>query len=254
MGIFRRLAQIIRGNLNETLNKLEKPAQQLDQLVIDMNRQLVGAKKSVASAIADERRLERNIATYREQALQWERRAMLAVRADNDTLARQALTRHQEMATSVDEYEAQLQTQHEAVEKLKTALRALQQKIDDAQRRRNLLMARAKRAEAQRKIQHTMGTIGNTSAFEAFDKMSARIEQIEVENEVFEEMDKSSSPSQEIEEQFQELEGASQNVDTLLAELKQKMSIEEKRPAAEIKDSDVEESLDSLKKQLLDGD
>ena len=97
-----------------------------------------------------------------------------------------------------------------------------------------------------------MGTIGDTSAFSAFDKMSAKIEQIEVENEVFEEMDKPSSPANEIEAQFQELEGASQNVDALLEDLKQKMSIEDNRPATEIKNADIEESLDSLKKQLRD--
>ena len=151
MGFFRRIRRVVRANIDEVLDRVEKPAQQLDQLIIGMNRQLISAKKSVASAITDERRLERNIATFREQALQWEHRAMLAIKADKDGLARQALVRQQEMSKSVEEYEAQLLAQHEAVEKLKTALRALQQKIDDAQRRRNLLMARAKRAEAQRK-------------------------------------------------------------------------------------------------------
>ena len=57
MGIFSRLAQLIKSNLNDLISKSEDPEKMLNQVVVDMNGQLVEAKKQVASSIADEKRL-----------------------------------------------------------------------------------------------------------------------------------------------------------------------------------------------------
>ena len=55
-----------------------------------------------------------------------------------------------------DQFEQQWHLQKEAVEKLKDQLRTLNNKIEEAKRKKNILVARAKRAEAQQTIQATM--------------------------------------------------------------------------------------------------
>jgi phage shock protein A len=225
MGIFDRFRRVVKSNLNDMISKAENPEKMLNQLIVDMNQQLIEAKKSVASSIADEKRLEREIGQNRAQTQEWERKAMLAVRAGKDDLAREALLRKQEYENYSNQYQQQWEAQHQSVEKLKEALRGLQQKIEEAQRKKNLLIARAKRAEAQKKIQQTMGGMSDTSAFEVFDRMTARVDQIEAEADAMGELDDMRKDS-DLDSQFKALESGSSSADLLLDDLKKRMSIE----------------------------
>jgi phage shock protein A len=209
------------------ISKAEDPEKMLNQLITDMNQQLIESKKSVASAIADEKKIERQMNQSREQAQEWERKAKLAVRAGKDDLAKEALNRKREMEQYAQEYEQQLEQQHASVEKLKSSLRGLQQKIEEAQRKKNLLIARSKRVEAQKKLQSTLSGMSDTSAFEAFDQMSKKMDQLEAENEAMEELD-DFSQKQDIDEQFDQLEsGSGGDADRMLENLKSRMSLED---------------------------
>jgi len=183
MGIFARLARLIKSNLNDLISRAEDPEKMLNQIVIDMNAQLIEAKKQVASSIADEKRLAKQAEQEAASAAEWERRAMMAVRASDDNLAKEALARKKEHAALAEQYKLQWQKQKQSVDQLKLALRALNSKIEEAKRKKNLLIARKKRAEAQKQIQETMSGLRNASAFEAFDQMESRINQMEAEAE-----------------------------------------------------------------------
>src|SRR5258707_2196070 len=73
--------------------------------------------------------------------------------------------------------------QKDDVDKLKTQLNALQNKIEEAKRKKNILVARQKRAEAQKAIQATMAGLTDTSAFDTFERMAEKVDQIEAEAE-----------------------------------------------------------------------
>ncbi|GHU60869.1 membrane protein [Spirochaetia bacterium] len=223
MGLFSRLKTLISSNVNDLINKAENPEKMLNQLLIDMNTQLIESKKAVAMAIADEKKLERETANQEAQAQEWEKKAMLAVRAGEDGLAREALLRKQEYENAAAEYRKQWDAQKTAVDKLKTSLRELQNKIDEAQRKKNLLIARAKRAEAQQKIQSTMSSVtGNRTAFDAFDRISAKVDQLEAQADAAKELDDFSADN-DLEKKFKELEKSDNSADLMLLELKEKM-------------------------------
>jgi phage shock protein A len=232
MGIFKRLSDVLKANINDLISKAENPEKMLNQMMVEMNEQLIDSKKSVASAIADEKRLERQMKEHLGQAKDWEKKAMLAVRAEKDDLAKEALLRKQEYAGLAVQYKEQWTAQHAAVEKLKSALRQLQGKIEEAGRKKNLLIARAKRAEAQKQIQKTMGSLSNTGAFEVFDRMAAKVDKIEAEADAMAEIEDFSADG-DLEKQFKALEAGDANSDALLAELKAKMQIEDKTGKAE---------------------
>ncbi len=227
MGIFDRFKRVVKSNLNDMISKAENPEKMLNQLIVDMNEQLIESKKSVASAIADEKKLERQMNQQLTQAKEWERKAVLAVKAEKDDLAKEALLRKQEFATLGTQYKTQWESQHDSVEKLKQSLRQLQQKIEEAQRKKNLLIARAKRANAQKRIQQTIGGMSDTSAFEAFDKMADKVDKIEAEAEAYQELSDMSTESQDLEKQFAALESSDASADLLLEDLKNKMKDEE---------------------------
>src|SRR5262252_89730 len=183
MGIFSRLGALIKSNINDLISKAEDPEKMLSQVLLDMQSSLVDAKKQVAVAIADEKRLQKQLETEQEKSKEWERKAMLAVRANDDTLAREALSRKQEHDNIGGQYQAQWMQQKAAVDKLKDALRLLNNKIEEAKRKKNILVARKKRAEAQRQIASTMQGLGDTSAFDTFDRMAEKINLLEAEAE-----------------------------------------------------------------------
>lgn len=223
MGIFQRLKTLISSNVNDVINKAENPEKMLNQLVVDMNEQLIESKKAVAMAIADEKKLEREVQAQQAQAQEWERKAMLAVRAGQDDLAREALLRKQEHENNYVQFKQQWDAQKQSVAKLKESLRDLQNKIEEAQRKKNLLIARAKRAEAQQKIQQTISSVSNNkSSFQAFDRMAAKVDQLEAEADAAAELEDFSKGSN-LEKRFAELEKSDTSADLMLLELKEKM-------------------------------
>jgi len=232
MGIFSRLGTLIKSNLNDLISKAEDPEKMLNQVLIDMQSQLVEAKKQVAVAIADEKRLQKQFESEAERAKDWEKKAMLAVRSSDDSLAKEALARRQEHDNISSQYLTQWQAQKNAVEKLKDALRMLSMKIEEAKRKKNILIARKKRAEAQRTIQNTMAGLSDTSAFDTFQRMSDRIDQMEAEAEAGAEIAGELS-GDDLEMRFKKLEsGAGGTTDAALLELKAKMGVAGMLPAS----------------------
>jgi phage shock protein A len=223
MGLFSRLGTLIRSNINELINKAEDPEKMLNQVLVDMKSQLVEAKKQVAVAIADEKRLKKQYQTEAEKAAEWERKAMLAVKAGDDNLAKAALARKTEHDDVAETLRQQWEAQKQSVEQLKMALRGLDAKIEEAKRKRNILVSRQKRAEAQRTINETLSNINSTSAFDTFERMSDRVTQIEAEAEATAEL--GALPEASLDMQFKALE-ASTGVDDQLAALKGKMALQ----------------------------
>ena len=79
MGIFTKLSTVIKSNINDLISKAENPEKMLNQIILDMRDQLAKAKREVAGAIADERKLKSQLDDEVKQAKDWEQRAMLAV-------------------------------------------------------------------------------------------------------------------------------------------------------------------------------
>jgi phage shock protein A len=147
------------------------------------------------------------------------------VRAGDDNLARQALARKQEHESIAAQFQQQWLAQKAAVEKLKDALRLLNNKIEEAKRKKNILMARKKRAEAQQQIANTMQGLGDTSAFDTFDRMAERIQLMEAEAEAGAELAGELS-GDTLESKFLQLErGGAGSEDDALSELKAKMGM-----------------------------
>jgi phage shock protein A len=223
MGIFSRLAQLIKSNLNDLISKSEDPEKMLNQVVIEMNNQLVEAKKQVAGSIADQKRLEKQGEQEQANAAEWERRAMLALKAGNEDLAKEALARKKEHDALAVTFREQFEKQKAAVEQLKRALRMLNDKIEEAKRKKNVLIARKKRAEAQKAIQETMSGLRDQSAFETFERMSGKIDQMEAEAEAAGEIQEEYS-GDVLASRFQTLEKTAGAEEDLVA-LKRKMGM-----------------------------
>ena len=166
MGIFDRLSTLFKSNINDLISRAENPEKMLNQLILDMKTQLAKAKQEAASAIADEKKLSED----------WEKRAVLAVQEGRDDLATQALMRYNEALQGAQQLHETWVRHKAETENLKNSLRQLNDKIEEAKRKKNILVARARRAEAQQRIQETMSGLSDKSAFEGFERMAEKIE------------------------------------------------------------------------------
>jgi len=175
MGLFDRLSTLIKSNINDLISSAEDPEKMLTQIIVDMRNQLAKAKQQVAAAIADEKRLRDQADSEFKLADDWEKRAMLAVQQGRDDLATQALLRQQEHLEHAQTLAMTWETHRNETEALKQSLRDLNDKIEEAKRKKNLLLARQRRAEAQQRISQTMSGLSENSAFEAFNRMEEKI-------------------------------------------------------------------------------
>jgi phage shock protein A len=223
MGIFDRFSTMLRSNINDLISRAENPEKMLNQLILDMKSNLAKAKQEAAAAIADEKKLQADAEALKKQAEDWERRAMLAVQEGRDDLATQALMRYNEALQGAQQLH-ETWVKHKAdTESLKGQLRQLNDKIEEAKRKKNILVARAKRAEAQQRIQETMSGMNDKSAFESFDRMAEKIEAIERKALAAAEI-QAEFQSDDLMDQFKKLEYKG-TADQQLMDLKAKMGM-----------------------------
>jgi phage shock protein A len=223
MGIFDRISTLFRSNINDLISRAENPEKMLNQLITDMKTQLGKAKQEAAAAIADEKKLQSEAEALKKQAEDWERRAMLAVQEGRDDLATQALMRYNEALQGAQQLHETWVRHKAETEQLKVSLRQLHDKIEEAKRKKNILVARAKRAEAQHRIQQTMAGMSDKSAFESFERMTEKIEDIERKALAAAELQQEFA-GDDLMQQFKALEYKG-SADQQLLELKAKMGV-----------------------------
>ncbi len=224
MSIFHKISTLFRSNINDLIARAENPEKMLNQIILDMRDQLSKAKREVAAAIADERKLRAQVEDEAKQTREWERRAMLAVQEGRDDLAKQALLRQKEHAERGHALEQTWQAQAQETEKLKASLKQLNDRIEEAKRKRNLLIAKQKRAQAQKRIHETMSGLSDTSAFDAFNRMAERIEESERKTLAAAEVSESLT-GDTLEDEFAQLEGSGDEMDSRLLALKREMGL-----------------------------
>jgi phage shock protein A len=219
MGIFGRVSDILKANVNELIDKAEDPAKMMDQMIREMHESLREAKIEVARAIADEKRLQQQLKQNQSQSKNWESKAMLALKKGDERLATEALKQKKTYDQLVTSIQPQWEQQNTLSSKLKDSLRALESKIDEARRKKEILVARQKRAEAQKKIHDVMSGMNDRSAFATFDRMEQKVMEIEAQADAAVELEMES-----LDDQFKALEAGSE-VDDELAALKAKMGL-----------------------------
>lgn len=215
MGIFSRIADIFKANVNDALDRAEDPEKMLKQMIIEMEESVNKATLAVAQAIANEKSLERKIAKAHEQSREWEQKAIQALQAGREDLARAALERK----AVADRNMADLQPIYEQAKttttKLRQQLDQLKAKLDEARARQSTLIARSQAAKAQKQIAQAFSGVGS-DAFSKFDKFEGKIEQLEAEASAFEQL---AGESSSLEQEFKLL-GSSATVEQDLARLK----------------------------------
>jgi len=216
MGILGRLSTLIKSNVNDVIDGMQDPAKEIDQMVRDMEDSARQARSEVATVMAGEKQLQKRIESLAAEARSWEDRAAMAVRAGDDALAKEALLRKAQKEIEKAEAEKSLQEQQVYVDQLTAGLRALEARVKDVKLRQGSLREKARAS----KRGSSLGT--GTSAFDDFERMSTKIDAVEAEASLGDELGGRTASAVAAERKLDEMEKKS-TVDDALAALKKKL-------------------------------
>ena len=179
MGLLERVSTLIRANLNDMVDRAEDPEKMIKQVIVDMENQYLQVKTQVAVSIADQHMLEKKFRENDEAGKDWMRKAQIAVDKTQDDLARAALDRFQTSQRLAQSYREQVDDQKLQVETLKGALVKLEQKLEEAKSKRDMLLARHRRSVALGKAARAQTALGDQSKSAAFDRLKDRVHHTE---------------------------------------------------------------------------
>lgn len=211
MGIFSRMADIFKANVNDTIDKAEDPEKMLKQMVIEMEESVNKATLAVGNAIANEKTLERKLLKAREETGNWQQKAMQAVNAGRDDLAKAALEKKSLYERNVKDLEPTYQSAKDTSQKMRGQLDTLKSKLDEARTRQNTLIARSQAAKAQKQISQAFSGVGS-DAFSKFDRYESKVEQLESQADAFGQL---AGENTALEDQFKQLDRTSTDAELL---------------------------------------
>lgn len=217
MGIFSRITTLFKAEANAAIDKMEDPEKVLNQTIRDMQEQLNQAKSKVAESIAYEKRLKMQYDKALEEVKLWDERAQKAVNAQRDDLAMSALERVQQAQAQADQLRAQWEVQKKGCDQIKAKLKAMNDKIEDAKRKKALLVAQARRAEASKTIHNTLAGIDEGAAFSTFDRMAEKVQTLEAEAQASEDLASEDFSGDSLEKQIGSLQPSVETNDALAA-------------------------------------
>ncbi len=216
MGILGRLSTLIKSNVNDAIDGMQDPAKEIDQMVRDMEDSARQARAEVAGCLGEEKRMQKRVEALDAEIKTWTDRAELAVRSGDDSLAKEALRRRGEKEAERAETQKNLQEQGVYVDQLATALKALEARVKDVKSRQGTLREKARAAKGVSPLS------GKTSAFDDFDRMSGKIDAVEAEAGLADELEGRSAASLAAERKLDAM-ATGGAVDDALAALKKKL-------------------------------
>lgn len=221
MGVFSRLSDILKSNINDLLDKAEDPEKMVKQIIIDMQKELTLATQNLGKAKASERLAQKKMDDAIKVSAGWEAKAKAALAQGNQDLAKQALAKKvradEEVSTYTEMYES-ISTQTEAIE---DQVEVLKTKLDEAKSRQAMLIARSQMADTKKSLAKSQGGFDGASALEKFNRMEEKIQRKEAEADAFAEI--GGGNDAELIESFDQIEKDAK-VDAELARLMAEMN------------------------------
>lgn len=220
MGIFNRIADIFKSNVNDALDQAENPEKMLKQMVLEMEESVNKATLAVAGAISNEKQLERRITKAVRDKTEWQEKAVKALEANREDLAKAALEKKAIAERNFIDLQPVYKQAKEASVKMRQQLDALKNKLEEARMRQSTLVARSEAAKAQKTIAQSFSGVG-ADAFSKFEKYETKIEKLESEADAFTQL---ANEKSNLEQEFKSLEN-NLTVENELQDLKKKMGL-----------------------------
>jgi phage shock protein A len=210
--------------LNALIDQAEDPDKLIGQTVADMKAALGRARSELISAMGSAKRLDKKEKELEAEAVEWERKALLALEGEDEDLAREALRRKARTLKEAQQVRARAAEQATTADAMKGQLEQIEAKLDDLKARQKTLAAQVRQARTQPAAADTTASdrLGG-GAFSDLERMADHIDQLDAEVEAHHLLD---DPKRtELDARFRELgsEQVDDDIEDELASLKAKL-------------------------------
>ncbi len=200
MGIFTRIGDLFKANINDMIDKAEDPEKMVKQIILDLQKDVRKATEALGKAMASQRVAERQHDQAIRTAASWESKAKAALAAGDTEMAKKALgykVKADEDVEKTAQMLAQITTQTDSIREQAETLKS---KLEEAKSRQAMLIARAQMAETQKNLAKSMGGMDASSALDKLSRMEEKVELEEAEASAFAELAGESSDVKSFEE------------------------------------------------------
>ena len=232
-GIFNRIFKAGEAEAHALVDKLEDPIKMSEQAVRDLRKDLQESLRSLGEVKSLAIRMAKDAEDAKRLAGDYERKAMLLLQrgqagdvetAEAERLAMEALSRKEEAAARALQATEQAQTQQQMVDTLQNNVNQLKSKVASYENDLVMLKARARTANATRKINQRLSNVDTNGTVTLLERMKEKVSEEEALSEAYGEMaDAGGSVDEEIDKAL--ASGSTSKSQDSLAELKSKMGI-----------------------------
>lgn len=188
MGIFQRLGDLLKSNVNDLIDKAEDPEKMAKQLIIDMQKELNTATQSYGKAKASEKMAERDYDEAVRKSQEWENKAKAALSQGDEKLAKKALEEKVDADKNVERYKEMYETVSAQTKEIGEQVEELKSKLEEAKSKQAMLIARSRMADTKKELAKSTGSFDSSASFEKFEQMEEKIERKEAEAEAYAEI------------------------------------------------------------------
>ena len=179
MGIFSRIGDVVKSNINDLIDRAEDPEKMVKQIILDLQKEVSNATTALGKAKASERIAKRQYDDAVKTSADWEMKAKAALNAGEVDLAKKALSNKVKADESVKQYQQMYEQIAAQTAQLQEQVETLKSKLDEAKSRQAMLIARSQMAKTQK------------------NRMEEKVTRQEAEAEAFAEIAGSSSTQDE---------------------------------------------------------
>lgn len=188
MGIFSRIGDIFKANINDMIDRAEDPEKVVKQIILDLQKEVSQATQALGKAMASERIAKRQYDDAVKTSADWEMKAKSALNAGEVDLAKKALSNKVKADESVKQYQQMYEQISAQTAQVREQVEALKAKLEEAKSRQAMLVARSQMAKTQKSLAQSVGGLDSYSALDKFNRMEEKVTRQEAEAQAFTEM------------------------------------------------------------------
>ncbi|MCH3965366.1 MAG: PspA/IM30 family protein [Clostridium sp.] len=199
MGVIKRISNIFRAKVNNSLDEIENPIELLDQKLRDMETSLNKAKLSSAQILGNVHEIDKKMETAKRTSSEFDSKVKLALSKNNEELAKKALERKLEADKTYANLETSYKDACTKAETIKKKLKELESQIEKTRTYRDEAAARYNNAEASKKVNEILANIDSRNNAINLDDIERKIQKKESISQGLEDLKESDSLDKEFE-------------------------------------------------------
>jgi phage shock protein A len=203
MGVFNRIFKIGQSEANAVIDKFEDPVKMTEQGIRDLKNDLGGAIEALASAKSNAIRARKDYDEYSRQAREYATSAeRLLSDPTKQVLAQRAVDEAKRIGRTLPALKIATETQEKNVSAMDTKIDSLRSTISQYERELVTLKARAKTAEATKKINKQLAQVDSSSTIAMLERMKERVAEDEASAQAYGEIADQTMGAKSLEEEI----------------------------------------------------